>query len=108
MEMYHTVFNICIVLPKNMSYWLCVIVCRCTCVPTSQQLLDLSAGLCGGELVHDVQRGLTQSVSHSCTDAALEGGGGEMKKIQIQNYESEDIDIFGPFGTLWFLCVSLK
>lgn len=38
---------------------------------TSQQLLDLSAGLCGGELVNDVQSGLTQRVPHPSTDATL-------------------------------------
>lgn len=39
---------------------------------TSQQLFDLPAGLRGGELVNDVQGSLTQSVSHACTDTALE------------------------------------
>lgn len=40
--------------------------------PTSQQLFDLSAGLRGGELVHNVQGGLAQGVSHSCTDPTLD------------------------------------
>lgn len=46
-------------------------------VLTSQQLFDLSAGLCGGELVNNVQGSLTQGVSHSCTDATLDGSGQE-------------------------------
>lgn len=48
----------------------------CVFVLTSQQLFDLPAGLCGGELVHDVQGSLTQSVSHTCTDATLQHGKG--------------------------------
>lgn len=44
-------------------------------LPTSQQLFDLSAGLRGGELVHDVQSSLAQGVSHSCADPTLDGGG---------------------------------
>lgn len=47
--------------------------CVCTHVLTSQQLFDFPAGLRGGELVNDVQGSLTQSVSHSCTDATLDG-----------------------------------
>ena len=64
---------------QGLSYVLRLSVCLrvCTDVLTSQQLLDLPAGLCGGELVNDVQGGLTQGVSHSCTDATLDGGGGE-------------------------------
>lgn len=42
---------------------------------TPQQLFDLSAGLCGGELVNDIQSGLTHGVSHSCTDATLDENG---------------------------------
>lgn len=47
----------------------------CTNVLTPQQLFDLSAGLCGGELVNDIQSGLTHGVSHSCTDATLDENG---------------------------------
>lgn len=50
-------------------------VCVCTDELTPQQLFNLSAGLRGGELVNDVQRGLTHGVSHACTDAALDERG---------------------------------
>lgn len=39
--------------------------------PTPQELLDLSTGLCCGELVNDVQGRLAVGVPHSCIDAAL-------------------------------------
>lgn len=42
---------------------------------TPQQLLNLSAGLRGGELVNNVQCCLTHGVSHACTDAALDERG---------------------------------
>lgn len=40
-------------------------------LPTPQELLDLSAGLCCGELVNDVQGRLAVGVPHRCIDAAL-------------------------------------
>jgi len=42
---------------------------------TSQQLLDVLAGVRGGELVHDVQRRLVVGVPDVHVDAALPGRG---------------------------------
>lgn len=42
---------------------------------TSEHLFDLSTGLGGSELVHNVQSCLAVRVSHSCIDATLLGAG---------------------------------
>ena len=48
-------------LRKEANIWIIV---YASIHPTPQQLLDLSAGLCSGELVDDVQRSLAVCVSH--------------------------------------------